>query len=60
MLCQTAEQDGFHCADTYHAFNGPDGSKASGELLAEDYTHPSDNGMRRFPKLLVWRWATNR
>ena len=53
MLCQTAEQDGFRCADIYHAFNGPDGSKASGELLAEDYTHPSDKGNAKIAEVLV-------
>ena len=53
MLCHTAEQDGFRCADIYHAFNGPDGSKASGDLLAEDYTHPSDKGNAKITEVLV-------
>ena len=42
MLCAAAEGNGFGCADIYRAFNGPDGVKPSGDLLAEDYTHPSD------------------
>jgi hypothetical protein len=44
MLCRSAEQHGFLCADIYHAFNGSDGSKAARKLLAADYTHPSDEG----------------
>lgn len=44
MLCPTAEASGFACADLYHAFNGPDGTKHSGDLLARDYTHPSQRG----------------
>ncbi|HYO19879.1 MAG TPA: SGNH/GDSL hydrolase family protein [Dermatophilaceae bacterium] len=44
MICTAAEQHGFACADIYHAFNGPEGSKASGDLLAGDYIHPSDKG----------------
>ena len=53
MLCQTAEQHGFQCADIYHAFNGPDGSKASGKLLAADYTHPSDEGNAKIAEMLT-------
>jgi hypothetical protein len=44
MLCDTAEQNGFGCADISSAFNGPDGLSPSGDLLADDYTHPSDLG----------------
>ncbi|WP_426245316.1 SGNH/GDSL hydrolase family protein [Nocardioides sp. LHG3406-4] len=44
MLCDTAESAGFGCVDVYHAFNGPDGLQPSGDLLAEDYTHPSQKG----------------
>jgi lysophospholipase L1-like esterase len=44
MLCRSAERHGFACADIYHAFNGPHGTTPSGDLLASDYTHPSDPG----------------
>lgn len=44
MLCEAAEASGFTCADIYEAFNGPDGLTPSGELLAADYTHPSNEG----------------
>jgi hypothetical protein len=33
--------------------SGPDGSKASGELLAEDYTNPSDKGNAKITEVLV-------
>ena len=44
MLCDAAAGNGFACADIGLAFNGPDGLSPSGELLAGDYTHPSDLG----------------
>ena len=44
MLCASATEHGFGCADLSAAFNGPDGTKPSGDLLADDYTHPSDKG----------------
>jgi lysophospholipase L1-like esterase len=52
MLCDVAE-DHFNCVDIYHAFNGPHGTKAAGDLLAADYTHPSDKGNALIAKLLV-------
>ena len=53
MLCRSAEQHGFGCADIYHVFNGPDGTKPSGDLLAADYTHPSDRGNARIAGVLL-------
>ena len=53
MLCRSAEQHGFACADIYRAFNGHDGSKPSGDLLAADYTHPSDQGNARIARVLA-------
>ena len=44
MLCSAATASGFGCADIYHAFNGPDGTKPSADLLAQDYIHPSQRG----------------
>ncbi len=52
MLCRSAERHGFACADIYRAFNGPDGAKASGDMLAADYTHPSDRGNARIARVL--------
>jgi lysophospholipase L1-like esterase len=44
MLCTSAKAHGFACADLARAFNGPNGLRPSGDLLADDYTHPSDKG----------------
>ena len=53
MLCDSAESHGFTCADIYHAFNGPDGRRPSGDLLGPDYTHPSQKGNDVIAKTLV-------
>ena len=53
MLCESALRHGFACADIYHAFNGKDGRKPSGDLLAEDHTHPSDEGNERIARVLI-------
>ena len=53
MLCDAAESNGFACADIGLAFNGPDGLSPSGELLAGDYTHPSDLGNARITEVLT-------
>jgi lysophospholipase L1-like esterase len=44
MVCKAAQSNGFTCADIYHAFNGPDGFKPAGDLLGNDYVHPSNKG----------------
>ena len=44
MICKAAQENGFVCADIYHAFNGLDGLKPAEDLLAADHTHPSDKG----------------
>lgn len=44
MLCPAATANGFVCVDIYHRFNGAHGDQPSGDLLASDYTHPSDKG----------------
>jgi lysophospholipase L1-like esterase len=44
MQCKAATAHGFTCADLSLAFNGKDGLKPSGDLLAKDFTHPSDKG----------------
>ena len=53
MLCPAATKSGFVCADIYHRFNGPRGDKPSGDLLAQDYTHPSDKGNEAIADVLV-------
>ncbi|WP_392544287.1 SGNH/GDSL hydrolase family protein [Oryzobacter telluris] len=55
MLCASATQHGFDCIDLYHAFNGADGSTASGDLVAADYTHPSQKGNDLIARLLTER-----
>jgi len=44
MQGKAAIAHGFTCADLNLAFNGKDGLKPSGDLLASDFTHPSDKG----------------
>jgi lysophospholipase L1-like esterase len=53
MLCGSAKRHGFVCADIYHAINGSDGTTPSGDLLAGDYTHPSDAGNQRIAEVLI-------
>jgi len=53
MLCTSAESHEFGCADIYRAFNGVDGLRPSGPLLAEDYTHPSQRGNDVIAKALA-------
>jgi lysophospholipase L1-like esterase len=50
--CKAAEAHGAVCVDVYHAFNGADGRKAAGNLLADDYLHPSAKGHKRIAELL--------
>jgi lysophospholipase L1-like esterase len=52
MICETAQENGFACADIYHAFNGAAGLTPSGDLLARDYTHPSDKGNEVIARVL--------
>jgi lysophospholipase L1-like esterase len=53
MICETAEANGFACADISTAFNGQDGRSASGDLLADDYIHPSDKGYELMAEVLI-------
>lgn len=53
MVCEAAETHGFACADIYSAFNGTDGLRPSGRLLAKDYTHPSQQGNDLIARVLV-------
>jgi lysophospholipase L1-like esterase len=53
MICHSATTNGFGCGDISKAFNGPDGLKAAGDLLANDYTHPSDKGNETIAQVLA-------
>ncbi len=53
VYCDVARKNGFRCADLSTRFNGPDGTKPSGNLVVADYTHPSQAGMDAIVKLLV-------
>ena len=53
MICDSAKANAFICADIYRAFNGTAGDRPSGVLLAEDYTHPSQQGNDEIVKVLV-------
>ena len=53
MICKAAEDNGFVCADIYSEFNGPDGFTPSGDLVASDYTHPSDKGNEVIAQVLT-------
>jgi hypothetical protein len=53
MICASARAHGFGCADLSRAFNGPDGLRPSGGLLAGDYTHPSDQGNQVIARVLA-------
>jgi lysophospholipase L1-like esterase len=53
MVCETAQDNGFTCADIYHTFNGAAGLTPSGDLLGKDYTHPSDKGNEIIARVLT-------
>jgi lysophospholipase L1-like esterase len=52
--CAIAGKHGAICIDTYHAFNGPSGTRDAGDLLsAKDHTHPNARGHRLVAALLI-------
>ena len=53
MVCESAQENGLTCADIYHTFNGAAGLTPSGDLLAKDYTHPSDKGNEVIARVLA-------
>ena len=53
MECALAAESGFVCIDLYHAFNGPDGAMAAGDLLELDYSHPSKKGNALIADILM-------
>jgi lysophospholipase L1-like esterase len=52
-LCARAAAVDAVCVDIYAGFNGPKGRKAAGDLLAADYTHPSQKGNDMIRDLLL-------
>jgi lysophospholipase L1-like esterase len=52
MICQAAGENGFKCADIYHAFNGADGLTPAPDLIAKGNIHPSDKGNELIAKVL--------
>jgi lysophospholipase L1-like esterase len=52
-ICRGATANGFLCADISKAFNGQHGTTPSGDLLARDYTHPSNKGNEVIARTLV-------
>lgn len=52
-LCKEAKANDVVCVDVYRAFNGRDGSTPAGDLLANDYTHPSQAGNDLIRDLLL-------
>ena len=53
MICGAAEPNGFLCADISVKFNGEDGSEPANDLLAPDYTHPSEKGNEVIAQVLI-------
>jgi lysophospholipase L1-like esterase len=52
LTCRLARKYGAVCVDTYHAFNGPNGTRDAGPVLALDHTHPNAAGHLRIARLL--------
>ena len=53
LTCRLARKYKATCIDTYHAFNGADGTRDAGALLAGDHTHPSAKGHELIARLLA-------
>jgi lysophospholipase L1-like esterase len=51
-ICQAASQAKLRCADVYHAFNGPDGTRFDGPYVAADHIHPNQKGHALYAALL--------
>lgn len=52
-LCAEADAVDAVCVDLFAAFNGPDGRTPAGDLVAADYTHPSQAGNDLIRDLLL-------
>jgi lysophospholipase L1-like esterase len=53
QTCRFAATHRAICIDTYHAFNGPSGTRDAGALLSRDHTHPNARGHRLIAELLT-------
>jgi lysophospholipase L1-like esterase len=53
IACELARKYHGMCIDTYHAFNGKNGDRDAGPLLARDHTHPNAKGHKLIAQLLV-------
>jgi len=53
MICKAAEESEFMWAEISQAFNGADGLTPSGDLVAANYTHPSDKGNEVIAHVLI-------
>ena len=51
--CAAARSAGARCGDVYHAFNGPDGTRSAGTLLAPDHDHASQRGHQAIATVLA-------
>ena len=52
-VCSAADAVEARCVDLLEPFNGPEGLIAAGDLLADDYTHPSQAGNDLIRDLLL-------
>jgi lysophospholipase L1-like esterase len=52
-ICGAAAAANVPCADVYHAFNGPDGTRFAGPYMAADGTHPNQTGHALIASLLA-------
>jgi lysophospholipase L1-like esterase len=50
--CDLARKYHGICIDTYHAFNGPSGTRDATRLLGPDHTHPNATGHKLIARLL--------
>lgn len=53
LVCDLAKKHALVCADIYHAFNGPDGTKDPAPFLASDHAHPSAAGSQRIAEVML-------
>jgi lysophospholipase L1-like esterase len=52
VTCTAARTAAARCGDVYHAFNGPDGRRSAGALLAPDHDLASQRGHRTIAAVL--------
>ena len=52
-ICAAAASAKVPCADVYHAFNGPNGTRFDGPYVAADHVHPNQKGHTLIAALLA-------